>query len=309
MNYVILELKDTVKGRVILTMRVLVTGASGLLGEAICNAVQKNHEVKALKGRADGDITDAGDIIGKIDDFNPDAVIHAAAIKDPDTAEKDPRMSYLVNCIGVRNVALAAQKIGAKMLYISTESVFDGEKRAPYYEYEKPNPVNVYGQTKLMGEQITMSLIKNYFIVRLPLLFGYTGKPQDNIILKNVGKIKNGEKVVAGADQYSQPTYVDMVADVIAKLIDTEYYGIYHVSNSGSASRYEFHKAVLEYLGMDDSNLIPASDVNMNRPAVRQRYVAMHNLALEATLGIKLPPWEEALRMCLDKMKSMNLVP
>ncbi|AYO29991.1 hypothetical protein D2962_04660 [Biomaibacter acetigenes] len=124
-----------------------------------------------------------------------------------------------------------------------------------------------------------------------------------------MGKIKNGEKVVAGADQYSQPTYVDMVADVIAKLIDTEYYGIYHVSNSGSASRYEFHKAVLEYLGMDDSNLIPASDVNMNRPAVRQRYVAMHNLALEATLGIKLPPWEEALRMCLDKMKSMNLVP
>ncbi|MCR4431851.1 MAG: dTDP-4-dehydrorhamnose reductase [Tepidanaerobacteraceae bacterium] len=290
-------------------MRVLVTGASGLLGEAICNSVQRNHEVKALRGRVDGDITNAGDIIGKIENSKPDVVIHAAAIKDPDTAEQDPRMAYLVNCIGVRNVALAAQKIGAKMLYISTESVFDGEKRAPYYEYERPNPVNVYGQTKLMGEQITMSLIKNYFIVRLPLLFGYTGKPKDNIILKTVSKIKNGEKVVAGADQYSQPTYVDMVGDVVARLIETEYFGIYHVSSPGSASRYEFHKAVLKYLGMDDSNLVPASDVNMNRPAVRQRYVAMHNLALEATLGIKLPPWEEALVICLEKMKSMNMVP
>jgi len=309
LNYVILELKDTVKGRMILTMRVLVTGASGLLGEAICNAVQKNHEVKALKGRADGDITEAGGIIEKIGSFDPDVVIHAAAIKDPDTAEKDPKMAYLVNCIGVRNVALASRKAGAKMLYISTESVFDGGKRAPYYEYEKTNPVNVYGRTKLMGEQITTSLVEKYFIVRLPLLFGYTGKPQDNIILKTVGRIKKGEKVVAGADQYSQPTYVDMVADVVAKLIETDYYGIYHVSNQGSASRYELHKAALKYLRMDDSNLVPASDVNMNRPAMRQRYVAMHNLALEATLGIKLPPWEEALGMCLEKMKSMGLVP
>lgn len=290
-------------------MRILVTGASGLLGEAICNAIFENHELKALKGRVDGDITVTGDIIGKIESFSPDVVIHAAAIKDPDTAERDQRMAYLVNCIGVRNVALACQKVGAKMLYISTESVFDGEKRAPYYEYDKPNPVNVYGQTKLMGEQITMSLIKKYFIVRLPLLFGYTGKPKDNIILKTVSKIKRGEEVVAGADQYSQPTFVDMVADVIAKLIETDYYGIYHISNSGSASRYDFHKAVLKLLNMDDSKLIPASDVNMKRPAIRQRYMAMHNLALEATLGIKLPPWEDALKMCFDKMKALGLLP
>jgi dTDP-4-dehydrorhamnose reductase len=286
-------------------MRIVVTGASGLLGEAVWEALKKVHEVKALKGRADGDITNPGDVIQKITDFNPEVVVHCAAIKDPDTAERDPRAAYLVNCMGTRNVALAAQKTGAKMVYISTDSVFDGEKRAPYYEYERPNPINVYGQTKLMGETITASLVQKYFIVRPPLLFGRGGNPENNIILKTVSKIKKGETVIAGADQYGQPTYADMVAGVISKLIETEYYGVYHVSNSGTASRYDFYRAVLKELGLDDSKLIPMSDVNMGRPARRQRYIAMHNLALEATLGIKLPPWEEALKICLEQMKNV----
>lgn len=287
-------------------MKILVTGATGLLGEAVCRIAGEKHQVVALKGRDDGDITKTEEIIRKIAGAKPEVVVHTAAIKDPDIAEKDPKGAHLVNCIGTRNVALAAKRVGAKMLYVSTECVYDGEKRTPYFEYDKTNPTSVYGQTKLMGEDITISLLDKHFIVRLPVLFGVGGKPEENMIYKLVSKIKRGEAVSAPSDQYSQPTFVDLVAEVVVKLVDTDYFGIYNVSCSGAASRYDLNKAVLEALGLDASRLLPVADAQMHRPVVRTRYVTMDNLALESTLGVKLPSWREGIEMCTKKMQGLK---
>ena len=135
-----------------------------------------------------------------VEKCNPDVIVHTAAIKDVDEAERHPQETYVTNTVSTRNVALAAEKVGAKMVYISTDAVFDGEKGL-YHEYDETGPINVYGFSKLAGEMEVRALCKRHFIVRTGLLFGLKGKPDNNMVLKLMKRWQNGEVVEAGIDQ------------------------------------------------------------------------------------------------------------
>jgi len=229
-------------------MRVLVTGADGQLGYDV---------VKKLKGlniehigvdKEDFDLTNEKETKEFILDYKPDVIIHCAAYTDVDQAEVEKELCYKVNVEGTRYVAEAAKKSDAKMLYISTDYVFDGQGEEPFEVNDQPNPINYYGETKYQGEQEVQILLDKYFIVRTSWVFGEHGDNFVKTMLK-LGQEKDEISVVA--DQYGSPTYTGDLAELIIEMIKTDKYGKYHATNEGFCSWYEFAKEIFESADMN----------------------------------------------------------
>lgn len=257
-----------------------------------------NHEVYAYD-RAEMDITDLDQTMNIIGHDRPEAIVHAAAYTAVDQAEADRDAAYLVNAVGSRNVAVAAERIGAKVCYISTDYVFDGNGTVPYNEYDNTNPTSVYGSSKRAGEHAVQTLCSRYYIVRTSWVYGRFGNNFVKTMLK-LGREKDRLKVVH--DQIGSPTYTVDLSYFLADLIQTEKYGIYHASNSGVCSWYEFAKAIFEESGI---NIIlePCATEDFPRPAPRPKYSVMDHMSIRTNGFTDLRNWREALKSFLQELK------
>ncbi len=222
-------------------MKVLVTGANGQLGYDVVKELQKQNIEYFGATRKDFDITDFKATEKFITDYMPDAIIHCAAYTAVDKAEDHKEQCYLVNAVATENIAQICKKINAKIIYISTDYVFDGTKNGFYEVDDKPNPINVYGRSKLLGEQAVKKILDKYFIVRISWVFGKHGNNFVKTMLR-LGKERKEINVVA--DQYGSPTYTADLAPLLVKMIETDKYGVYHATNEGVCSWAEFAEEI-----------------------------------------------------------------
>ncbi|MCL6547886.1 MAG: dTDP-4-dehydrorhamnose reductase [Alicyclobacillus sp.] len=272
-------------------MRILVTGANGQLGQELVRTKWDGVEVLGV-GRADMDVTCQDQVRVVIRDVQPDAVIHAAAYTAVDLAESHPDDAFAVNAMGTRNVAFAAEEVGARVCYVSTDYVFDGCRRQPYGEYDNTNPQSVYGQTKRAGEILVQSLSSRWFIVRTSWVYGKHGA---NFVKTMLAKAREVPRLRVVEDQVGSPTYAKDLAHLLVRLAVSDRYGIYHASNTGSCSWYEFARAILEEAGIP-TPIDPCSTAEFPRPAPRPQYSVLGHTALRVNGFPLLRPWREALR-------------
>lgn len=270
-------------------MKILVTGADGQLGNDLANVLTA-HDVR-LSQKDEMDITDFSAVAERVRDFGPDAVIHGAAYTDVDGCETDPMQAYRVNAVGTQNIAIVCRQVDAALLYVSTDFVFDGRKTTPYTEFDDPNPLSVYGRSKLAGERYVSSLLNEYFIVRTAWLYGHAGKNFVKTILKLAAE-KDELRIVS--DQVGCPTYSRDLAQKIADIVESGGYGLYHAVNEGSCSWYDFGCEILRLAGINKT-IIPISSAELNRPAPRPAYSVLKNLSLELRRFAPFRPWQEAL--------------
>ena len=279
-------------------MKILVTGYNGQLGyDVIKELNSRSVECKGVD-REDFDITDRDETVGFICDYAPDAVIHCAAYTAVDRAEDDEENCRKVNADGTENIAVACEKLRAKMLYVSTDYVYGGDGEAPFETDSPTNPKNVYGVTKLEGEKAVMKYIDKFFIVRTSWVFGINGNNFVKTMLR-LGDEKESLNVVC--DQVGSPTYTPDLARLICDLIVTEKYGIYHGTNENFCSWAEFAAEIMKLGGKKTViNPVPSSEY----PAKAER---PHNSRLSKKCldeaGIKrLPTWQDALKRFLKEM-------
>jgi dTDP-4-dehydrorhamnose reductase len=257
-------------------MKVLVTGADGQLGYDVIKKL-KELEIKHIGvDRENFDLTNENETKEFILNYKPDVVVHCAAYTDVDKAEVERNSCYKVNVEGTRYVAEASKKLDAKMLYISTDYVFDGQGNDPIEVNDKPNPINYYGETKYKGEEEVQKILDKYFIVRTSWVFGEHG---DNFVKTMLKLGKERDEISVVADQYGSPTYTGDLSELIIEMIKTENYGIYHATNEGFCSWYEFAKQIFEF-----SNLVvkvePITTYEFNSEAKRpKKSVLLNNLS------------------------------
>jgi dTDP-4-dehydrorhamnose reductase len=280
-------------------MKILVTGANGQLGYDLRRVLsQMGHEVIGL-GRDELDVCNGVQVRNVIDRIQPDVVVHAAAYTAVDQAETNIDDAFRVNTDGSRNVAVAAESVGAKVCYISTDYVFDGTSDRPYREYDPVHPVSIYGQSKLGGEVLTQTLSSRYFIVRTSWVFGVGGANFVKTMLK-LGQDRDSLMVVN--DQQGSPTYTVDLASFVGHLVASDKYGIYHASNTGSCTWYEFAKAIFEDEGLL-VNVAPCTTAEFPRPAARPRNSVLDHIALRTNGFSELPHWRDALRRFLGELR------
>jgi len=283
-------------------MRLLVTGSNGQLGTDLCK-VFRGRDLIPLT-HIDLDVTDSKSVNEILDDYRPDVVVNTAAYVRVDDCEVNQDLAFRVNAHGARNIALAAEKIEAKLIHISTDYVFGGEgpRTFPYTELVVPVPLNVYGNSKLAGERHVRRLCSKHIIVRTSGLFGTAGSSGKggNFIetILRIGK-ERGELNVVN-DQVFSPSYTMDVAEKIAELIETDNYGIFHITNSGECSWFAFAQEILR-LSNVKARLNPVTSVQYQQKAKRPAYSVLRHLHL-ARLGMDdMRPWENAITDYLRK--------
>jgi dTDP-4-dehydrorhamnose reductase len=272
------------------SMRIAITGHKGQLGQELLRALQ-DEDILGLD-IPEHDITDATGIAATIADFDPDIVVHSAALTNVDQCAKEPELALRVNGLGTRNVALACQRCGAVLVAVSTNEVFDGSLGRPYYEHESPNPINAYARSKLAGEMYARMFLSRFYIVRTAWLYGRSGNNFPNKIVQAADKY--GQLRVV-CDEISSPTFAPDLAQAIAALIRTEQYGIYHLTNEGACSRYEFARRILELAGRADVPIEPITSDQWPRASTPPLHCVIRNFA-GAQIGITLRHWDAALR-------------
>lgn len=269
--------------------RIAITGHLGQLGRSL-QSVLANRTLLLLD-LPESDITDPA-IVDRIADFEPDVVIHPAGYTNVDRAEQEPELAYRVNSWGTRNVALACQRTGAAMVYVSTNEVFDGTAHNPYHEWDGVNPTSVYARSKAAGERVVRSLLQEFYIVRVAWLFAPGGS---NFVSKIIAAADKHGALRVVDDEFGNPTYAPDAAVAIRRLIATDHYGIYHFTNSGFCSRYEFAREILRLAGRETVDVAPIPSSEWPRAATPPLRAILANAA-GSQLGITLRPWQEALR-------------
>lgn len=271
--------------------KILVTGCNGQLGRAI-NEEYKNEEAELINTDvAELDITDVDKVIAFVVENKPDVIINCAAHTNVNACESQWELAYKINAIGPRNLSIAATKVGAKMIHVSTDYVFDGTADKPYNEFSSVAPLGAYGKTKLAGEEFVKQFADKFFIVRTAWLYG-DGKNFVKTML-SLGKEKNEVSVVA--DQIGSPTSASELAKMIHVLEPTENYGIFHGTCEGECSWADFADKIFELAGMDVKvNHITTDEYPT--PAKRPAYSVLDNYMLRLTTDFKFANWEDALK-------------
>jgi dTDP-4-dehydrorhamnose reductase len=279
-------------------MRILITGADGQLGTDLCQTLS-NFEIISLT-QNDIEITNMRSVKKALLKHKPDAIINTAAFVRVDDCETEPDEAFLVNALGARNVAVIAEELGAKLVHVSTDYVFGGESEpqtAPYTEFDTPVPLNIYGKSKLAGENFVQHFCTRYFIVRTSALFGIAGAlgKGGNFIETILKLAKEREELRVVNDQVFSPTYTPDLAGKIAQLITTEYYGIFHITNRGVCSWYELAVEALKLAGLK-TPVTPITSAEYPQKARRPNNSALNNYQLRL-LGIAdMRSWQEALK-------------
>jgi len=271
--------------------KALVVGATGGLGKALMARLSPVFETVGLT-RREIDISKRNEVVGTIVDYRPDVIFNAAGLADVDLCENDRWQAYLVNRDGVKHLSLAAAETGALLVVLSSDLVFDGAKMIPYREEDSPNPLSIFGDTKLGAELAAMSQAPRHLIVRTGWLFGPYGRSYLNELLEKRG---SDEVVFGFDDQRSQPTYQLDFVDALIGLVKQNQTGVWHVASEGEASQFEFGQMVYETLGLDPSIVKPLRRGAGARAALRPRFSVLDCSKLQQA-GISMRPWDEALR-------------
>lgn len=279
-------------------MRILITGHKGQLGRALQQAFA-GHDL-ALADLPETDITDAAGTAALITGFRPDLVLHPAALTDTTACQRDPDLAYRVNALGTRNVALGCQRAGAALLYISTNEVFDGAKREPYLEWEPVGPISAYARSKQAGEWYVQSLLDRYYIVRIAWLYG--GGPS-SFVTKTLEWARKSNDLRVVTDEVATPTYLPDLVQAIAALVRQPVYGVYHLTNAGACSRYEWARRILALAGRGDVAVSPAVMADFPAAVPKPAYSVLRNFC-GADLGITPRPWEEGLEEHFRTLKA-----
>jgi dTDP-4-dehydrorhamnose reductase len=280
-------------------VKLLVTGAAGMLGRDVMLAAgNAGHDVVGF-GRAELDVANAGALDRKLDLERPDVVINCAAWTDVDGAEEAEEAAFAINGAGAGNVAAAAAKIEAKVLHVSTDYVFDGSKGAGYVESDQPAPLSAYGRTKLAGEEAVAAANKRHFIVRSAGLFGIGGR---NFVETMLQLAETRNEVLVVRDQVGSPTYTWHLAYGIVRLIDGMEYGIHHMAAAGQCSWYEFAREIFEQAEVECKVLSGTTEM-LGRPAPRPAFSA---LVSQREHAILLPSWQDGLAGYLAQRKAQE---
>ena len=279
-----------------MSMKVLVTGAKGQLGTDLMNELARQGLEGIGVDVEEMDITDADACRRVISQAKADAVIHCAAYTAVDAAEDQVELCRKINGEGTRNVAVACREAGVKLMYISTDYVFDGKGTRPWEPDDKRAPLNVYGQTKYEGEIAIEELVERYFIVRIAWVFGVAGKNFIKTMLR-LGREKGAVSVVD--DQVGSPTYTYDLARLLTDMIQTDRYGRYHSTNEGECSWYEFAREIFRQAGMDEVKVTPVSSEAFAAKAKRPANSRMSKEKLTENGFKRLPDWQDALRRFL----------
>lgn len=274
--------------------KIWITGAEGHIGTALLDLLEGVEYQLLPTDIEEVDITKIDEVTQFVHVNRPDVVINCAGMTDVQECENNVDEAYRVNAIGVRNVALAANEVNAKVIQISTDDVFDKESRIPYNEFDNVHPRTIYGKSKEAGEKILTQLLNRFVIIRSSWIYGI-GRDFVDEVLRNVGQ---GKKMEVPNNQYAAPTSAKELAKVIRYFIDNEEYGLYHVVCPGSCSRYEFARTILEYSGKaGELDLYPVVIEDSARPT----YSVLDNMMLRLT-GIEEPKeWKTALKEYLDE--------
>jgi dTDP-4-dehydrorhamnose reductase len=259
--------------------KVLVTGASGMVGSYVDFGIKTDH--RSL------DITDLGEVLRVCELHKPKVILHLAAETDVDRCERDPEHAYAINSIGTYNMAVAAKNFGAKLVYISTAGVFDGEKKGPYEEGDEPNPQNYYGRSKYIGEMVVRSMLKDYIIARAGWMFG-GGPGKDQKFVAKIIKQLDQPEIKAVNDKIGSPTYAKDLISGIKKLLVADKKGTYHLSDKGVCSRYDVAVEIVKTL-KPSVKVVPVDSSNFKLDAARVYSEAM------VSKEDLTRPWREAL--------------
>ena len=278
-------------------MKLLITGAHGQLAAEITRTLKERAVEFMAPEESDLDITDAAKVFSAIEGYGPDVVINCAAYNAVDLAESQWQKAFMINGTGVRNLANASQKTGAMLVHFGTDFVFDGTKASPYTIVDSPRPLSKYGESKLLGEMYVRDLTQRFFLIRLSWVFGSGEFSFPTKVLQWASK---NRKLRIVDDQTASPSYTSHLARAVLDLIATEAFGVYHMTNAGHCSRYEWARFILEHTGWE-GELEPANSGEFDTPATRPPFSALDNFPLKETIGYLLPTWQEATEEFLNK--------
>lgn len=268
---------------------IIITGANGMVGSYVDFGVKTDKRML--------DVTDLEETIKVVTKNKPSAIIHLAAETDVDRCERDPAHAYSVNAIGAYNVAVAANQIGAKMIYVSTSAVFDGLKKDPYDEGDMPNPQYFYGRSKYIGEALVKDISNNYIIARVCGMFGGGPKKDQKFVSKIVSQIRqdNCKEIRAVNDSLVSPTFGKDLVEYLKYLIKQDTKGIFHLSNKGACSRYDMAVKIAEVL-KKEINIIPVDSSYFNLSAKKGNNESMISLKFDLARN-----WQDALEEYLKE--------
>lgn len=294
-------------------MKILITGAAGQLGQEIQrqltaggSALGPVPERLALASVIpvdidEVDLTNRHDTAALVRRYAPYAVINCAAFTNVDKCESEPDAAYAANALIPRNLALACDEVGAKLVHLSTDYVFSGNASAPLPETALPAPNTVYGATKLLGEEYVKAFSKQWFIVRTAWLYGREGANFVKTILRLVRE--NGSAKVV-SDQIGNPTNAEDLAHHLLQMVPSREYGVYHCTGNGVCSWYDFACEIVRLWGVD-ATVTPCTTEEFPRPAPRPAYSALDHAMLRATIGDNMRPWQQALEQFYNEMKNI----
>ncbi len=292
-------------------MNILITGCNGQLGNELAKNLNNGFTElgpipEALRGAQvvcvdvqEMDITNYSAVVDLVEELNLDVIINCAAYTNVNGCETDSDTAFRVNALGARNLAMAAERFGAKLIHVSTDYVFVGDGTVPYTEWDLCNPQSVYGKTKYLGEEYVRDFCSRYFIVRTSWLYGYVGNNFVKTMLK-LAREKGGAKVVN--DQRGNPTNAADLAHHLLKLAVTEQYGIYHCTGTGECSWFDFASKIVEYAGIP-ATITPCTTEELPTPAKRPAYSSLDNRMLRNTVGDEMRDWQDALKCYIEHLE------
>ena len=276
--------------------KILVSGSGGQLGLELAALLPwRGQEVVALS-KEELDVADFGAVMLALEKHSPDVVVNAAAYTNVDGCETETDLAYTINALGPRNLAQLCEERGCDLLHVSTNYVFDGESERPYEPFDTPNPISAYGRTKLAGEEYVRQLTNSWYVVRSAGVYGRG----HNFVRTMLRLGMEREVLKIKDDEYISPTYAVDLAEGIAEVIEAGRYGLYHLTNAGSCSWYEFAKEIFELAGVE-VEVVPVPGSEYPLPAARPA-----NGVLRALDGPELRHWRQALEDYLDRERAIS---
>lgn len=272
-------------------IKVWVTGAKGQLGSAIVKLLEKDPETPVVATDRDVDISDQEAVKQFADVHKPQVIINCAALTDLAICERNVDLAFKINALGARNIGVAARRINAKLIHISTDDVFDGTIEHPLTEFDKVNPFTVYGKSKCAGEDFVRDLVPKHMIIRSSWIYGDT---KDNYVSYILDGLLNGDTIYVPVDHVSTPTSANELAKVIVRLVHSTEYGTYHASCAGSCSRYQFVKEIVHLTGKN-VNVEPLVAGENPSTVNRPRFTILDNFMLRMSGIYEMPDWKTAL--------------